>query len=259
MSDSPETKPPEIPELPSASSGKLNSKNVNHNSSDDPAVVAGISSLSTASGPSENSKTIIDPVGSKSRPSNITPADPFDPMNLGISTDYAAAINAQTSAKPFELRKPNDQEFFRTSPRENHHLPVVSITDKQEMGRVYIVSGALREAVMAEFPRAVRATDLVLTQILAGASLVWPVPRAEDRGGKWHSSQRAACDQGKTRWTNMAAGRGLYEITTVNNQKEVDWDQFPPFREIIRQAAGEGRLIDSLDHSLLKKLRGEVG
>ncbi len=183
--------------------------------------------------------------------------DPFDPMLLGIATDYAAAINAKASTKPFELRAPNEQEFFRTSPQENQHLVVGSITDKQDMGKVYIVSGALLEEVKLKFPKVVRAVDLVLTQILAGASLVWPVPLAEDRGGKWHSTQRAACAQGRTRWTNKTAGRGEYDIVTVDNAREVDWDPFPPFRDILRQAASE-RLIDSLDHPLLKKLRGEI-
>ena len=57
--------------------------------------------------------------------------------------DYAAAINAQVSNKPFELRKPNDQEYFRTSPRQGHHLVVASIADKQDMSKVYVVSGPL--------------------------------------------------------------------------------------------------------------------
>jgi hypothetical protein len=143
------------------------------------------------------------------------PLDPFDPMNLGISTDYAAAISAQAAAKPFELRKPNDQEFFRTSPRDDHHLVVASITDKQEMGRVYIVRGDFLEALKAKFPRAARASELVLAQSLAGAAFVWPIPLAEDRGGKWNSSQRQAGDQSKTRWTNMAAGRGQYDLITA--------------------------------------------
>ena len=44
----------------------------------------------------------------------------------------------------------------------------------------------------------------------------------------------------------------------VNNPKEVDWDSFPPIRDILRQALSDGRLIDSMDHPLLKKLRGEI-
>ena len=69
--------------------------------------------------------------------SNAGPVDPFDPMNLGISTDYAAAINAQTAVKAFEPRKPNNQEYFRVSPLHQHSLIVASITDKQDTGKVY--------------------------------------------------------------------------------------------------------------------------
>jgi hypothetical protein len=90
--------------------------------------------------------------------------EPFDPMNLGISIDYAAAISAQASTKPFELRKPNDQEFFRTSSRNDQHLPVATITDKQDMGRVYIVRGDFIDTLKAKFPKAIRAAELVLTQ-----------------------------------------------------------------------------------------------
>jgi hypothetical protein len=80
---------------------------------------------------------------------------------------------------------------------------------------------------------------------------------AEDRGGKWNSTQRAHCEQGKTHWTNMASGRGQYDIITVNNPKAVDWDSVPPFRDILQQAASE-RLIDSMNYPLLRKLRGET-
>jgi hypothetical protein len=194
---------------------------------------------------------------SKLQPSTAAAVDPFDPMNLGIPTDYAAAINAKASSKPFELRKPNDQEFFCTSPRKNHRLVVGSITDKQDMGKLYIVPSVLLEEVRTKFPKAVRGVELVLAQTLAGAWLVWPVPLAEDRGGKWNSTQRAGSEQGKTRWTNMTSGRGQYDVITVNNPKAVDWDSVPPFRDVLEQACSE-RLVDSLEHALLRKLRGET-
>jgi hypothetical protein len=193
--------------------------------------------------------------GAAKAPSSKTTPDPFDPMNLGISTDYAAAINAQASHKPFELRKPNDQEFFRTSPLNEHHIPAASIADKQDMNRIHIVHGSSLAAVRQEFPRAVRAVELVVTQTLEGAWILWPVPLAEDRGGKWNSSQRAACERGKTLWTNMQSDRGQYEVTTVDNPRAATWDSCPAVCEILRQALSE-RLITSLDHPLLCKLRG---
>ncbi len=193
----------------------------------------------------------------KRNPAAAAPTDPFDPLNLGISTDYAAAINLAASAKPFEFRKPNEQEYFRVSPREVHHLVVGAILDKQAMGRVYVVSPELLPEVKREFPKHLRAVDLFVAQTLFGASLVWPVPPADGRGGKWNSSHRTGCHSGKSRWTNMAAGNNQYDIATVDDPKEVDWDAMPPFKTILREALAE-RFIDSLDHPLLKKLRGQV-
>src|SRR5215831_4978660 len=100
------------------------------------------------------------------------------------------------------------------------------------------------------------APSRVLTVTLMGNTLVWPVPEAEDRGGQWNSSQRAARDSGVSKWTNMAAGRGRYDLTAVDNPKTVDWNAFPQFREILRQACS-GRFIDTLGHPLLRKLAGE--
>jgi len=188
----------------------------------------------------------------------LATADPFDPMNLGISTDYAAAISAQASTKPVELRKPNDQEFFRTSPHPHQRLLVGGIQDKQDMSKLYVVHGSIIDEVRARFPKHVRTYEIVLTQSLVGAANLWGVPLSEDRGGSWNSTQREACFKGQSHWTNMASGRGKYDVTTINNSREVDWNSFPPTGEILRQALSDGRLIEAMDHPLLRKLGGEI-
>jgi hypothetical protein len=88
--------------------------------------------------------------------------------------------------------------------------------------------------------------------------LLWPVPLSEDRGGQWNSSQRSACHQGESRWMNMVAWRGKYDVTTIDNLKAVIWESFPPMTDMLRQALADGRLIDSLDHPVLRKLRGDI-
>jgi hypothetical protein len=191
-------------------------------------------------------------------PSRLANADPFDPMNLGISTDYAAAISAQASTKPVELRKPNNQEFFRTSPHKHQRVLVGSIEDKQDMSKLYVVHPSVLDGVMARFPKHVRHHDLVLTQSLIGNTFLWGVPRAEDKGGSWNSTQRESCFKGQSHWTNMASGHGKYDVTTINNPKEVDWNSFPPMVEFLHQALSDGRLINSMDHPLLLKLGGEL-
>jgi hypothetical protein len=105
-----------------------------------------------------------------SQPPEVAAVDPFDPMNLGISTEYAAAISAHASTKPFELRKPHEQEFFRTSPCKNQRLLVGGILDKQDMSKLYVVLPSLLDEVRMRFLKHIRIHELVLTQTLAGAS-----------------------------------------------------------------------------------------
>ena len=52
----------------------------------------------------ENKSQLADVAANRMQASNAV-AHPFEPMSLGISTDYAAAINAQTAVKAFEPRK----------------------------------------------------------------------------------------------------------------------------------------------------------
>jgi hypothetical protein len=215
-------------------------------------------SKANASGPSGDSNATPSSADPKPQTSKEVPADPFDPKSLGISTDYAAAISAQASTKPFELRKPNGQEFFRTSPFNHQRLLVGAIADQQEMSKLYVVQPELLDQVKVRFPKSVRVYELVLTQSLVGTAFLWGVPLSEDRGGSWNSSQRDARHKGESRWTNMASGRGQYDVTTIDNSKEVVWDSFPPMIKILRQALSDGRLINTMDHPLLCKLRGEI-
>ena len=90
----------------------------------------------------------------RQQPPVSTPVDPFDPMKLGISTDYAAAISAQASTKPFELRKPNGQaEFFRTSLFSHQRLVVGAVADQQEMSKLYVVQPGVLDQVKMRFPQ----------------------------------------------------------------------------------------------------------
>lgn len=199
---------------------------------------------------------IAQPVSAESTTGSVN-LNPFDPMNLGISTDYAAAINAEASGKPAEKRKPNDQEYVRVSPQPHHKVTVGAISDKQDMGRVYVIAPPILNEVARRFPKAVSTYELVLTVSLVGAVIVWPVPLAEDRGGKWHSTLRAACHTARSKWTNISSGKGRYDVVTVENPKEIDWESFPPYSEILRQACSE-YYIDTLNHPLLRKIAGAI-
>jgi hypothetical protein len=95
----------------------------------------------------------------------------------------------------------------------------------------------------------------------AGTVFLWPVPlpTADGRLNSWHQSQRNAAELGENQWTRMRAnmGAGSYDITVAPpGVSEPRWPT-ETFAELLKIAFGNGRLIDRLDHPVLKRLRGE--
>jgi hypothetical protein len=74
---------------------------------------------------------------------------------------------------------------------------------------------------------------------------------------EWHRSRREAAELAMTRWVRAKANMnlGAYEISVAESiMVEPQWPDLP-FSEILRLAFRD-RLIDRLDHSVLKRLRG---
>jgi hypothetical protein len=74
---------------------------------------------------------------------------------------------------------------------------------------------------------------------------------------EWHRSRREAAELAMTRWVRAKANKnlGAYEISVAESiMVEPQWPDLP-FSEILRLAFRD-RLIDRLDHSVLKRLRG---
>src|SRR5262245_12397508 len=98
-----------------------------------------------------------------------------------------------------------------------------------------------------------------------GVLLLWGVPLVAASGSRsgntqWASSAALAAETAKTRWVRMKANMslGAYEIF-VSRATELGEPCWPDlsFAEILRIAFGDFR-IDSLDHPIVKRLRGEL-
>ena len=93
-----------------------------------------------------------------------------------------------------------------------------------------------------------------------GQVFLWPLPLpAEDgRTNSWHFTARAAAEQAEQRWVRMAAnmGAGAYDVfLATEGVPDPEWPSHT-FQDLLRVAFGNGRLIDSVDHPVVKRLRG---
>jgi hypothetical protein len=92
-----------------------------------------------------------------------------------------------------------------------------------------------------------------------GVVFLWPVrlPAPEDRKSAWPRSLREAAEMAMEKWLRVKANMslGAYEITLAPGEiAEPTWPELS-FQELVRIAYRD-RMITSLDHPVVKKLRG---
>jgi len=91
---------------------------------------------------------------------------------------------------------------------------------------------------------------------------LWPVrlPSPDGRQLAWHHSAQVAAEMAMKRWIRVKANMslGAYDIFEANcTIPEPEWPSDISFPKLL-EIAFKGRLVDSLDHPVLKRLRGET-
>ena len=182
--------------------------------------------------------------------------DPFDLSNLRLSQSYTETAGVKKLLTTVPVRKPNPQDWVRVHPdplmREN--FPLIELKDEREE---YVVAGTLVSELVGEFV----SKTLYTTVNRQGVVSLWPVrlPDPDGREMEWHRSAREAAETATTRWVRCKANRslGAYEIFQAESCiAEPAWPDLD-FQQIIRIAFRD-RLITSLDHPVIKRLRGLV-
>jgi hypothetical protein len=179
--------------------------------------------------------------------------DPFDPAALRINPDFEA-VAVKRKIVQVAVRKPKPQEFVRVHPDERYRLEtaVIELAEERE---TYLVAPALL-AVLADEVRLVR---LHLAISRGGGLFFWPVPLPgpDGRRNPWHEAAEKAALEGRDHWVrlkaNMAAGTYDVDIAAAAIG-EPDWPELS-MSELLKLAFGE-RMITSLDHPVVKRLRG---
>jgi hypothetical protein len=94
-----------------------------------------------------------------------------------------------------------------------------------------------------------------------GVLFLWPIrlPGPDGKRDEWSRTALEAADLARRGWVRVTAnlGLGAYDVfTATGTLPDPDWPALS-FRELLRVAFRE-RFIDSPDHPVLRRLRGEV-
>jgi hypothetical protein len=200
--------------------------------------------------PSDNGQT---PVGDPPKPA--APDLFADISRLRLSQDFAVSCGVKKALLTIPVRKPANEWFIRTHPELRFETNVLELKADREM---YLVVPALWPELAGESTFGPRALFVGMTR--QAVPFVWPIrlPGPDGRIDPWNRSALEAAGLAESRWVRVSSSQalGAYEVFEATaNWPDPAWPDLP-LNEILR-IAFKGRVIETLDHPTLKRLRGE--
>ena len=183
--------------------------------------------------------------------------NPLDPERLRISLDINEGLGVKKAHLTIPVRKPNSQDFIRVCAEPEYRLPVAMIELKDER-EWYLVTPEIAQQIPHECFKAI----LYVCMSRSGVLFLWPVrlPGADGRQSEWHRSAGEAAEMGMARWVRIKANMGLgaYEVFEASATiPDPVWPSDLSLMQILL-IAFKGRLVESFDHPVLKRLRGDA-
>jgi hypothetical protein len=188
----------------------------------------------------------------------VTAPNPFDPANLRLSQDFSAQLGVKKALLTVPVRKPDKAWFVRAHPDEGYRLQTAVLELKEER-ETYLVAPALWPELAGE---ATFSPRLLLTAVNRQNTLfLWPIrlPGPDGKIDDWSRSALEASQLAQEQWVRMTANMplGAYDVFVATGQHpDPRWPE-QPFADLLK-VAFKDRFIDSLEHPVLRKLRGEV-
>jgi len=182
--------------------------------------------------------------------------NPFAPSRLRLSQDFADTVGVEKQLTTVPVRKPTKQEFFRTPKGATQRLETAVLELKEER-ETYLVDRPLWQELPGELVPKVLQTAITRQGVL----LIWPIrlPGEDGRLDSWNQSALEAAELAQTHWIRLVANMslGAYDIyTATGSLPEPEWPELS-FEEILK-VAFKDHFITSLDHPVVRRLRGEV-
>jgi len=191
------------------------------------------------------------------QPSEQAAPNPFDPERLRLDLSFSEDEGVKKAIITIPVKKPSGQDFIRVLPSTAFRLPV-AIIELRDDRETFLVLPAIARDIPGEYN-----TVTMYTYInRQGVVFLWPVrlPGPDGRQLEWHRSAAEAAEMAMKRWVRVKANMslGAYEVyEAAATIPEPGWPPDLTFQQMLT-IAFKGRLVDSFDHPVLKRLRGET-
>jgi hypothetical protein len=192
------------------------------------------------------------------RPSPIRPVkNPFDPRNLALPQDFDSRAAVKKLLTTVPVRKPTKLQFVRVHPGRDMRLEGAALLELRDERKTYLVTPAACAAAAEFIKRVTIFTAMTREETL----FLWPVPLSEGEGvaNLWNQTQMEAADAAMENWVRLSSNMelGAYVISMpLAVLPEPKWPD-ADLTELL-QIAFADQLIDTPDHPVLRRLRGEI-
>ena len=177
----------------------------------------------------------------------------IDLESIRLTQNFSAQVGVKKLLTTVRVRKPNRTVFFRTHPEYRMDVMILKYGESDEL---YVVS----QAVLQEVSQLAKPYRLALTVDTMGTPSIWPLAIPDpNRPMAWHESAFEADQLAQENWMRMQANQslGAYELCQATAElPEPVWPA-EPWSKLV-SIAFKQKLIDSPDHIVLQKLRGEL-
>jgi hypothetical protein len=187
----------------------------------------------------------------------------FDINSLRLPTTFEQGIITKKLVNTIPIRKPRPGlDFFRIRPEPEWTFQTFLLDLKEGEEEKYLVHPELVSEVIVtgKLKPVTIFTGITFTgQVLFLSDIPHPDIDGKDNG--YNRSRRIAYEIAKFKWIKIQTNKALgsYDIMeAVSDFPEPVWPEDPATMNITLEIAFKHNLIESYDHPVLKRLRGEL-
>jgi hypothetical protein len=190
-------------------------------------------------------------------PTDVTAPEqlnPFTPENLRLDQAFNETLAVKKLLTVVPVRRPGAQDWIRVHPSPDYRQPV-AVIDLRDDRETFVVTGRVASELVSE----IISVTLHVCVNRQNVCFLWPIrlPDASGKDSAWWSSARDAADRATKSWIRVKADMslGAYAVwEAADNLGEPTWPDLD-FWQLV-QIAFKNALIDSVDHPVVRRLRG---